>query len=139
MFLSINGDNKPPSVEEINELTEAVGWGKRDPAKWERILEVSSYFAYCRDANSKLVAIGRVLEDGVMCMMYDICVHPNQQGQGLGSKVMNKLVDMVKDRGYVSIGLYVWDKNIGAVEFYEKFGFEKVDTGMELKKYMVTE
>jgi len=139
MFISIGDDNNPPSIDEINNLTDAVGWGKRDVAKWEKILKKSSHFAYARNNRDDLVAMGRVLEDGVMCMFYDICVHPDFQGNGLGSEVMNKLVDVVKDKGYVSIGLYAWDQNIGATEFYEKFGFEKVDTGMELKKYMVTE
>jgi len=70
-----------------------------------------------------------------MCMFYDIAVHPELQGQGLGSQIMHALIDHVKDKGFVSIGLFAWDKNPGNIPFYKKFGFVH-SHGMELTKYM---
>lgn len=130
---------KRPTVDEINALTEATGWGQREQSVWERVLDASSYVAYSRDDGGRLIGFGRILEDGVMCMFYDICVHPDKQGEGVGSQIMKELVGKVRDVGYVSIGLFVWEDNASAREFYEKFGFESVETGMELKRFMKPE
>lgn len=128
-----------PSIQEINALTDAIGWGQRSSELWQRALEASSYIAFSRNENGELTGFGRILEDGVMCMFYDIGVHPDYQGTGVGSKIMTKLVDKVKESGYVSIGLFVWEDNPTTAEFYSKFGFEAVGTGMELKRFMQPE
>ena len=50
---------------------------------------------------------------------------------------MERLVKEVKNKKYTSIGLFASKENITFLsKFYKKFGFEKVNTGMELKKYM---
>ena len=86
-----------------------------------------------------LIGFGRILEDGVMCMFYDIGVHPDYQRGGVGKKIMEYLIDKVKDKRYVSIGLFAWEENPANIPFYENFGFEKVGTGMELVKFMKRE
>ncbi|WP_237759053.1 GNAT family N-acetyltransferase [Legionella birminghamensis] len=125
------------SFEEINQLTELVGWGKNyfpSPEKWERVLSASSHVAYIK-IDDQLIAFGRIIEDGQMCMFYDICVHPQYQQQKIGSQLMNHLIDRIKDGNYVSIGLFVWPGNTSAKEFYQKFGFE-LSAAMELKNQM---
>ena len=72
-----------------------------------------------------------------MCMFYDICVHPEYQGKDIGTSLMNHLIDKIKDKNYISIGLFVWEGNETASEFYNKLGFMNV-TAMELKNYMKT-
>ncbi len=130
-------DSESVSIEKLNELFKAIGW-KRDKAKWQKIFEKSTYIVTAYSQNT-LVGFGRIMEDGVMCMFYDICVHPEFQGKGIGTRIMEMLIDKVKDKGYVSIGLFAWEENPPNISFYEKFGFEKVKTGMELVKYMVRE
>jgi len=125
-------------LEQIDKLTEAVGWGRRGPQKWQEILSRSS-FVYSLWDKDTLVGMGRIVEDGAMCMFYDIAVHPDYQRKGLGSQIMNNLIAQVKDKKYVSIGLFSWEGNPANVAFYEKFGFKKVATGMELVKYMQKE
>lgn len=92
------------------------------------------HIAYIRE-NDRLIAFGRILEDGIMCMFYDICVSPDYQGKGIGTLIMNHLIDKIKHHEFISIGLFVWEGNESASEFYKKFGFEK-SPAMELKKYM---
>src|SRR3989304_6659873 len=125
-------------LKQINNLTEAVGWGRRGPEKWREILSKSSYFYSLWDGD-RLVGMGRIVEDGAMCMFYDIAVHPEHQRKGLGSQIMNNLIAQVKDKEYVSIGLFTWEENPVNIAFYEKFGFETVATGMELVKFMQRE
>ena len=74
-----------------------------------------------------------------MCMVYDIGVHPRVQGQGIGTKVMETLLDRIKDRDFASIGLFAWEHNPNNVPFYRKFGFEPVATGMECVRHMKRE
>jgi GNAT superfamily N-acetyltransferase len=140
-YLAVGENAKPniPTVDEIKDLTEAIGWGRRESVVWYRALKASAYVAYARNEGNDLVGFGRVLEDGVMCMFYDIGVRPDHQGQGIGSLIVNELISQVRDVGYVSIGLFVWEENPTAAQFYEKFGFEPVGTGMELKRYMQPE
>ncbi|CDZ78951.1 ribosomal-protein-alanine N-acetyltransferase [Legionella massiliensis] len=125
------------SFSEINELSERVGWGKNFyPTKeqWELTLKLSTHIAYIKK-NAQLICFGRVVGDGQMCMFYDICVHPEYQKQYIGSLLMNHLINKVKDKNYASIGLFVWQGNSTASEFYRKFGFE-VSPAMELREYM---
>jgi len=49
-------------------------------------------------------------------------IHPDYQGKGLGSKLLDRLVQKCKDNKIRDIQLFAArDK----CEFYEKFGFEK--------------
>ncbi|HEY1074499.1 MAG TPA: GNAT family N-acetyltransferase [Patescibacteria group bacterium] len=129
---------KDISAHDLNSLFESIGWGSRVKEKWKGVLAASSFVVSAWDGDL-LVGMGRILEDGVMCMFYDIGVRPNYQNQKIGRKLMDLLIEQVKDKSYVSIGLFVWEENKDASEFYEKFGFEKVETGMELVKYMERE
>ena len=125
------------SLDLIHALTTSVGWGNyyESQEKWQRILDMSNYIAYIKE-NDRIIAFGRVLEDGMMCMFYDICVHREYQGRGIGSLIMNHLIEKIKNNHYYSIGLFIEDDNPTATEFYKRFGFKTVE-GMELKKYMI--
>jgi ribosomal protein S18 acetylase RimI-like enzyme len=52
-----------------------------------------------------------------------ICVHPDWRGRGIGTALIEALIDQTRDRGYPSIRLDVVDKNIRARALYERMGF----------------
>ena len=52
-----------------------------------------------------------------------ISVLPNFRGQGIGSKMMQSLFDLLCERGYRQTSLSV-QKNNPAVRFYERLGYE---------------
>ena len=60
---------------------------------------------------------------------------PKYQGKGIGTVIMKKLIQRVKNKRYASIGVFAWEKNPENLRFYKKFGFEHVG-GMELTHYM---
>lgn len=124
--------------QQLNNLFTSIGWKGRSPKIWKSVLDKSSFVVSAWKEN-ELIGFGRILEDGVMCMFYDIGVLPGHHGEGIGTKIMEMLIEQVKDKNYASIGLFMWDKNMGIKKFYEKFGFEEVATGMELVKYMKRE
>lgn len=135
-ILSIK-EHKHVSTEQLNNLFTAIGWKARESVRWKEVLEKSTYLITFWD-ESNLVGMGRILEDGVMCMFYDIGVHPDYQNKGIGKQIMEKLIGQVRGKDYVSIGLFPWHDNPSNIPFYEKLGFVKV-SGMELENYMKRE
>jgi len=114
-----------------------VGWKKRrSDEKWKEVLS-KSFFVYTVWDEDKLIGMGRILEDGTMCMFYDVVVDKSYQGKGIGKMVMEGLLNEVKDKRYTSIGLFASENDLDfLIPFYRKFGFEGVKGGMECKKYM---
>jgi len=127
--------NKDLTGEQINALRFSVGWcTKREEEKWREVLDKSS-FVYSVYDKSKLVGMGRIVEDGIMCMFYDIVVHKDYHGKGIGKKIMDNLLAFTKDKKYSSISLFADPDNKDfLIPFYNKFGFELFGTGMRLKK-----
>jgi ribosomal protein S18 acetylase RimI-like enzyme len=131
----IESTTKDLNAEQINALRFSVGWcTKRVEKKWQEILDKSA-FVYSVFDGDKLVGMGRIVEDGIMCMFYDIVVHQDYQGKGVGKMIMNNLLEFVKDKKYSSVSLFADPNNKDfLVPFYNKFGFEIFTMGMRLKK-----
>jgi ribosomal protein S18 acetylase RimI-like enzyme len=127
--------NKHIKWEQINTLRFSVGWcTKRSEEKWREILDKSS-FVYSVLDEGKLVGMGRIVEDGIFCMFYDIVVHKDYQSQGIGKMIMNNLLAFTKDKKFSSISLFADPNNRDfLIPFYNKFDFELFETGMRLKK-----
>ena len=49
-------------------------------------------------------------------------------GKGYGSALMNSCLKEAKKNGRRTIWLGVWEKNLRAIRFYEKWGFTKLGT-----------
>lgn len=131
----IESTKKDLNAGQINDLRVSVGWcNKRDEEKWHEILDKSS-FVYSVFEKGKLIGMGRVVEDGIFCMFYDIVVHKDYQGKGIGKMIMENLLKFTKDKKYSSISLFADPNNKDfLIPFYNKFGFELFETGMRLKK-----
>ena len=54
-----------------------------------------------------------------------ICIHSlcDNGGKGYGTMMMNNILDEIKNSGYNSVVLWVFEKNTRARSFYEKHGF----------------
>jgi ribosomal protein S18 acetylase RimI-like enzyme len=55
-----------------------------------------------------------------------IAVVPNARGKGVGSALLGALLDRARVEGYDRISLSVDRNNAGAIELYERHGFERV-------------
>jgi len=72
-------------------------------------------------ANGKMVGVANAISDGYLVVYYPhMLVHPDYQGEGIGSKMMAALLG--KYAGYHQQMLTADTK---AIEFYKKSGFEK--------------
>lgn len=50
------------------------------------------------------------------------------QGQGVGAKALNFVLQLAKRTNKTYVWLGVWEKNEAAIRFYEKWGFKKIGT-----------
>lgn len=127
--------SKELDAEQITSLRSSVGWDRvRSEEKWQEILNKSSFVFTVWD-DEKLVGMGRLLEDGIMCNIYDVVVHKDYQGKGIGKMIMNNLINYTKDKNYTSINLFPQSENKDfLIPFYQKFGFKLSDTGMTIWK-----
>jgi ribosomal protein S18 acetylase RimI-like enzyme len=55
-----------------------------------------------------------------------VAVVPNARGKGVGSALLQALLDRARAEGYDAISLSVDRNNAGAIELYERHGFERV-------------
>lgn len=130
--------DKTPTVDEFNQLTEAVGWGRREKDIVEEALKYTLY-SVCVYDEDKLIGYGRIIGDKTIFLhIHDVMVRPDYQGMGIGTGIMNKILEKVNEYRGVNPGIRVYlGASKGKESFYEKFGFvnrpnEKLGAGMVL-------
>ncbi|HUQ06686.1 MAG TPA: GNAT family N-acetyltransferase [Kofleriaceae bacterium] len=69
----------------------------------------------------------------------ELAVHPNWNGRGVGSFVMQQLEHLAKVRGLSHIVLEVAENNEHATQWYRKRGFRKIDAAMFMSLAIDTE
>lgn len=112
--------NMPLSNDEVPDLRESIGWGRRDqdyPALFKRC----NFWAGVRDEDNNLIAFGYVagmgLEHGYL---EDIIVHPDYQRKGVGVKLVRSLLEESERFGLEVVSVSYEDKS---KNFYHTCGF----------------
>ncbi|WP_086476442.1 MULTISPECIES: GNAT family N-acetyltransferase [Arenibacter] len=94
-------------------------------------------FAYCMDKD-KMVGIALMCTytviSGYKGWVEDVVVDKAYRGQGLGRKLMEKLVDEGKKDGLSEILLFSNDKRKAAISLYKSLGFKQKDSGLYVLK-----
>ncbi len=69
--------------------------------------------------------MARVLFDfGYTAYITDVIVHPDYQGKGIGTQLVNNILDFLKENSDENEFMsYVLIANKGKEDFYKKFGF----------------
>ena len=124
------------TTDEFLEVVKSVGWKTYSKEQVKKALNNTMYMIKAT-VDDKLAGIGRVVGDNsIVCILTDICVKPEFQGQGIGLKItleLKKLIEQnVTDGEKMQIEL---TPTAGNEAFYEKAGFKyKPDkiTGMYL-------
>ena len=99
--------------------------GIREPEKLKIAAENSN--TVCSTfTGQKIIGFGRAISDGqYQSAIYDVVVLPEFQGKGVGKIIMDALLEKLQKTGPVLI--YVAP---GKEDFYRKFGFGELKTGM---------
>jgi len=95
-----------------------------------------SLYTILLQKGEQAVGMGRLIGDGgCFCQVVDICVHPDEQGQGLGKLIMQTLTTYIHKN--LPATCYISLIADGDASFlYEKFGFRDTlpaSKGMYLK------
>jgi GNAT superfamily N-acetyltransferase len=103
----------------------------RDPESVMRAIQGSELIVTAWD-EELLVGTCRVITDGVYyATLWDVIVHPDYRGQGVGSRLVHAAIDPFRQRGFSYIALY----SVAGVEpFYERLGFRRHPAGMRLQE-----
>ena len=80
-----------------------------------------SYFVFVTDGGFGAAMVNYDTAD-----LLDIAVEPDLRGRGIGSALMQFLIDECKNRSVKEIFLEVRTTNAGAIALYKKFGFEQI-------------
>ncbi|TYL39743.1 N-acetyltransferase [Natronococcus pandeyae] len=113
-----------PDPETFAALREAAGMPPRSLEGIERGLPNSLYGVIAvHEPSAEVVGMGRIVGDGgTVYQISDMAVHPDHQGRGLGTQIMEHLEAYLEaeapPRAYVTL--------VADVDgFYERFGFEE--------------
>jgi ribosomal protein S18 acetylase RimI-like enzyme len=127
---------KLPTPEEYNQLRQLVGWGiyERDV-----ILQALPHSLYCVCAvkDSEIIGMARIIGDGgIAYYIQDVIVKPDCQRQGIGTKLMDKIMDYIRLHANNNsvIGLMAAKSK---EPFYTRYGFsirpdDRLGSGMTM-------
>ena len=124
------------TLKEYKELIDLLGWKKASDRLIELSLKNSMTEKYVID--DEIIGMARLITDGGYAgLIMDVIVKPDYQSQGIGTKMINRLLQRVKEN--LEEGEEVMLQLLaapGKVDFYKKFGFKVKLTTAEAGMYM---
>ncbi len=119
--------NNIKNYDELFSLYESVGLGNgRTKQDLIKVFSSSKYIISYYNGSDKLIGVGRAFGDEFDCaIICDIAVSKNEQGKGIGTKILNSLVEMVGH--HMRVILYA---EPGKESFYKKNNFHIMKTAM---------
>lgn len=114
------------SVKDYNKLRDEVKWGAIPDEQAAIGLSNSAYVVACKDGEKSIAAARVMWDGGYAAYICDVMVSPEYQRMGIGSVMINKIMDYLKIQlksGWKIMITLVASQ--GKEAFYEKFGFEK--------------
>lgn len=116
--------NKHIDLVELEKLCDAVGWVRRPLSKVQTAIEhsvITISLIHIIDTNRKLIGFARATSDYAFnATIWDVVIHPNFQGYGLGSALMHQLIQKIRDYDITTITLFA-DPHV--ISFYHNLGF----------------
>lgn len=116
--------NKNINLHQLEQLCDSVGWVRRPTQKVKIAIENSFLIIsiFHNDKNQKkLIGFARATSDeSFNATIWDVVIHPQFQGQGLGKELMSELVKQLREYDISTITLFA-DPEV--IKFYRHIGF----------------
>ena len=117
-------DTKTFDLIELEQLLQAVGWGRRPLRRVKRALDNSLLKVGLWQHDPKfprLIGFARCTGDGVIdATIWDVAITPVYQGYGLGKQLMSYLMRSLKRLGISRVTLFA-DSDV--IDFYKRQGW----------------
>jgi aralkylamine N-acetyltransferase len=127
MNISITYGTENIDWEALCEIFRRAPLGTREP-EMLKIAAENSHTVCSAYADRKIIGFGRAISDNqYQSAIYDVVVLPEFQNQGIGKLIMKALLEKMPKSGAVLIFVAPGKQN-----FYRKFGFGNLKTGMGL-------
>lgn len=124
MNINIKFETKDIDWHIVSSLLEVAGLSSTEPEICKRAFLGSQVTVFVFD-NDKLIGVSRAISDCVkQAAIYDVAVLPEYQGKGIGRILIENITDELPGCNFI---LY---SNLGKEDFYRKFGFKLMKTGM---------
>jgi len=124
----------PVQLQQIIALYRTEGWWSEasdDPDLAARIIAGSHCFMIVT-GGSEIIGMGRALSDGASdAYIQDVTVKKACRGHGIGTRIIEKLVERLHQDGLEWIGV-IAEKN--SYQFYERLGFKKMPNSVPMLK-----
>ena len=122
-------------VEEIVALYKSAGWWQESPEARSVIpgmIRGSFCFMVARSLDGHIIGMARVISDGCSdAYIQDVTVKASYRSRGIGTGIIEKLVDRLNSDGLEWIGL-IAEKN--SHKFYERLNFKIMPDSVPMLK-----
>jgi ribosomal protein S18 acetylase RimI-like enzyme len=123
MSASIKLTTDQPSAEQLLALFDTTGWNEMYQMSSQALASSfeNSWYKLCAYDGDQLVGMGRMVSDGFLyAVMFDIIVAPEYKRTGVGTQIVNRLLEHCVKKGIRDVLLF---SAKGTEAFYERFGF----------------
>lgn len=126
MNLKLQTNTQNIGWNQVVDILKQVNMGYHAAEIHEKAFNNSHVVAFIFD-NECLIGFGRALSDGAyQAAIYDVAVHPNYQGKGIGKMILESIMQQCPDCNFI---LYA---SPGKELFYQKMQFRRMKSGMAL-------
>lgn len=112
--------------------------------EWKQDIDEEDYIIFNESTPIGWLGINGLSAEEKKVFIKMIALLPQYQNSGIGQYVLNEIIESLRIRGYVSIGLYTNQSNIQAQQCYLKCGFDvtsvieqKMSNGTVVKRYIM--
>ena len=130
-------ENPNITLEEVLPLYEAVGWTNytTKPEMLEVAFKNSLHIIGAFNDDEKLIGVLRGVGDGASILfIQDILVYPEYQHQGIGTKLLQMILEKYKNVYQIQL---TTDNSMKTISFYESNGFTSL-TSLNCVSFMYT-
>lgn len=123
--------------KDYNGLRKTVNWDVLKPKRVEKILD-KSFCTIVVKKDCQAIGMGRLVGDGLIFFVMDVVVNPVYQRQGVGTKILNSLIDYVrKETPFNDFSIIQLISEKGKENFYMNLGFtivpnDETGSGMQI-------